>query len=86
MQRKNPCAGSTFASVLLALFLLLFTVSTVYVFWAKTWWFPNPITAIGHEIDKQFGRTLIITGIVFVLSQIALAWVVFRYRDRGQRA
>ncbi len=86
MQRKIACAGSTFTSVLLALFLLVFTISTVYVFLAKTWWFPNAITAVGHQIDQQFHRTLIITGIVFVLSQVALAWVVFRYRDRGQRA
>jgi cytochrome c oxidase subunit 2 len=86
MQRKNSCAGSTATSFLLALFLLFFTVSTLYVFIVKTWWFPNAITAIGHEIDQQFHRTLIITGIVFVLSQLALGWVVFRYRDRGQRA
>ncbi len=86
MQRKKTWAGSTLASVLLALFLLIFTVSTVYVFVAKTWWFPNTITAVGHEIDAQFHRTLIITGIVFVLSQLGLGWVVFRYRDRGHRA
>jgi cytochrome c oxidase subunit 2 len=86
MQRKNRCAGSTVTSVLLALLLIIFTVSTVYVFWAKTWWFPAPITALGQEIDRQFHLTLIITGIVFVLSQIGLAWVVFRYRDQGQRA
>jgi cytochrome c oxidase subunit 2 len=68
------------------LFLLVFTITTVYVFVAKTWWFPDAITAVGHEIDGQFHRTLIITGIVFVLSQLALAWAVFRYRDRGRRA
>ncbi len=86
MQRKNSRAGSSLVSVCLAIFLLLFTISTLYVFVRKTWWFPNPITSFGRDIDQQFHRTLIITGIVFILSQLGLAWAVFRYRDRGQRA
>ena len=86
MQRKNRCAGSTVTSVLLALFLAIFTISTVYVFWVKRWWFPPAITSVGHDIDSQFHRTLVITGIVFVLSQLGLAWAVWRFRDRGQRA
>jgi len=86
MQRKNSRAGSSLVSICLAIFLLLFTISTLYVFVRKTWWFPNPITSLGRDIDQQFHRTLIITGIVFVLSQLGLAWAVFRYRDRGQRA
>jgi cytochrome c oxidase subunit II len=86
MQRKNPCTGSTTIAFLLSMFLLIFTVTTLYVFIKKTWWFPTPITVFGREIDQQFHRTLIITGIVFVLSQLGLAWIVFRYRDRGERA
>jgi len=86
MQIKKSCAGSTIVALLLALFLLLFTVLTVYLFAVKEWWFPAPITALGHDIDAQFMRTLVITGLVFVLSQLGLAWVIFRYRDRGQRA
>jgi cytochrome c oxidase subunit 2 len=29
---------------------------------------------------------LIITGVVFVLAQLGLAWVIFKYRDHGQKA
>jgi len=72
--------------VTLSLLLVVFTVITFWLFWTRRWWFPESITAIGREIDAQFMRTLIITGIVFVASQLALAWVVFRYRDQGQRA
>jgi len=88
MQRKNLCAGSSTVAVSLAIFLLVFILTTLYVFIAKPDWArpPAPITAFGQEIDQQYHRTLIITGIVFVLSQLGLAWVVFRYRDRGQRA
>jgi cytochrome c oxidase subunit 2 len=86
MQRKKACTGSTTVALSLAVFLLLFTLSTLYIFLKKIWWFPDPITTFGREIDRQFVRTLVITGIVFVLSQLGLAWVVFRYRSRGQRA
>ena len=68
------------------LFLFVFTIITVYLFIAKTWWFPPAITSFGHEIDKQFFRTFVIVGIVFALSQLVLGWVVFRYRDRGKKA
>jgi cytochrome c oxidase subunit 2 len=85
-KRKPSSAGSTTVAAALALFLLAFTGITVYLFVTKPWWFPKPITEIGILIDSQFHRTLIITGIVFVLAQLGLAWVVFKYRDRGQKA
>jgi cytochrome c oxidase subunit 2 len=85
-RRKNRCAGSTSVAFALAVFLILFTAITVYLFVAKTWWFPPAITEVGKLIDTQFTRTLVITGIVFVLAQIGLAWVVFRYRGSGKRA
>jgi cytochrome c oxidase subunit 2 len=37
-------------------------------------------------VDAQFQRTLLITGIVFVLAQLGLAWAVWKFRDQGQRA
>jgi len=86
MQKRKPCAGSTTVALVFSVFLLVFTILTVYYFVVKKWWFPAPITDLGHEIDAQFMRTLVITGIVFVLSQLGLAWAIFRYRDRGQRA
>ena len=85
MQRKNREAGSTAVACILALFLLVFTILTVYYFVAITW-FPPAITAFGALIDAQYHRTLIITGIVFVLAQLGLAWAVFRFRDQGQKA
>src|SRR5712692_2456416 len=35
MRRKNPCAGSTTVAVTLAVFLLFFTLITLYLFAAK---------------------------------------------------
>jgi len=87
MGRYNKSsAGSTTVAFALAVFLFLFTAITVYLFVAKPWWFPPAITSVGHLIDSQFSRTLVITGIVFILAQLGLAWVVFRYRGKGKRA
>jgi cytochrome c oxidase subunit 2 len=78
--------GSTAVAVAFSLFLVLMTVATVYIIVAKVWWFPPAITDLGHEIDSQFTRTFLITGIVFVLAQLGLAAAIFLFRDRGQKA
>ena len=62
------------------------TVVSVYFFWAKVWWYPPAINDIGREIDSQFARTFLITGIVFVAAQLGLAYAIFKFRDRGQKA
>jgi cytochrome c oxidase subunit 2 len=86
MRNQSCSAGSTTVAALLAILLILLTFGTFYYFVAGPWQFPEAINADGREIDAQFMRTLVITGVVFVASQLALAWVVFRYRGRGQRA
>ena len=84
---SNPqYRGSALVPFVFALFLVILTFATVYIFAARIWWFPESITALGRAIDAQFMRTLWITGIVFFLAQLALAFVLVRYRDRGGRA
>jgi cytochrome c oxidase subunit 2 len=72
--------------MLLAPVVWILTAVIAYFFAAKTWWFPPPINAHGIAYDEQFMRTLIVTGIIFVLAQFALGWVIFRFRDDGRRA
>ena len=86
MGRRKAETGSTAVAVIFAVFLVGFTFVTVYLFLAKVWWFPPAITELGSLIDAQFQRTLILTGVVFVLAQLGLAWIIFRYHDRGQKA
>jgi cytochrome c oxidase subunit II len=86
MRRKSGEQGSAAAAFTLATFLVIFTIVTVYIFLAKIWWFPPAISDFGNQIDAQFHRTLIITGIVFVAAQLGLALAIFRSRDRGQKA
>jgi cytochrome c oxidase subunit II len=86
MRNRDAVQGSALVAVLLSLFLLIFVAVTLYYFIGKQLWFPPAINAFGRDLDSQFTRTLIITGIVFFLSQVALAWAVFRYRENGGRA
>ena len=87
MKSRSGETGSTAVAFAMAVFLIIFTAVTVYLFAAKpTWgWFPPPITEFGKQIDAQFHRTLVITGVVFVLAQLGLALAIFRSREHGQK-
>jgi cytochrome c oxidase subunit 2 len=86
MADENQQRGSALAALIYAILLVALTLSTVYIFAARVWWFPESITALGRDIDAQFMRTLWITGVVFFLAQLTLAFVLVRYRTRGGRA
>lgn len=86
MGKDQSGRGSGLVAAGLALSLAVLTFSTLYIFGARVWWFPESISTLGNAIDAQFMRTLIICGIVFLLAQLALGYVVLRYRDRGGRA
>ncbi len=86
MLSERPERGSTSVALAFAVFLILMTAVTVYIFWARIWWFPPAITDFGHEIDDQFARTFLITGIVFVAAQLGQALAIFKFRDHGQKA
>jgi cytochrome c oxidase subunit II len=79
-------SGSAAPAVLLALFLSLLVVATVYVFAAHLFPAPPVITRVAAQVDRQYSLTLYATGAAFVLAQLGLAYVAFRFRDRGQRA
>jgi cytochrome c oxidase subunit II len=85
MRSRETEQGSGAAAGFLALVLVTLVVVTVYIFVARIWPMPPAITRVGHWIDSQYKLTLWITGIIFVMAQLALAWMVFRYRDHGQK-
>jgi cytochrome c oxidase subunit 2 len=72
--------------MLLAPVIWALTAAICYYFAAKTWWFPPSINAHGAVYDAQFMRTLIVVGIIFFLAQVALGYVIVRFRDDGRRA
>jgi cytochrome c oxidase subunit 2 len=86
MADRSGQRGSAAVAAALALLLVVFVGLTLYMFFSKVWWYPPAINDFGREIDSQMARTLWVTGIVFVASQLALAWVIFRFRSNGGRA
>jgi cytochrome c oxidase subunit 2 len=58
----------------------------VYVFAARLYPAPPPITSAAVAVDRQYDLTLYVTGAIFILAQLGLAYAVVRFRDRGQRA
>ena len=70
-------------AVVLAVLVFIITVLITYFFATARsygWWFPDLISQYG-EIDKQFVRTLVVTGLAFVASHVALGYCIFRYRS-----
>jgi cytochrome c oxidase subunit 2 len=85
MEMKTPGKGSAATAAFLSLLICLLVVVTVYAFMSGKYSAPPTITRLGLEVDHQYKLTLIVTGIVFVLSQLGLAFAIFRFRDHGQR-
>jgi cytochrome c oxidase subunit 2 len=71
----------------LGVVIWLLTIFCVGLFFAG-WWFPPAISEHGPAYDQQFLITIIVVGISFVLAQVGLGYLVWRYRDtgRGERA
>ncbi len=71
-----------------ALVLAAITAVSVALLSLHVWWFPVDITLHGPAIDHQFSVTFIAMGIIFVLAQLSLVYLVWRYRGRndGRRA
>lgn len=55
-------------------------------FAVKRWWFPAPINAHGATFDSIFSVNLIVMGAIFFIAQALLAWLIWKHRDRGQKA
>jgi len=86
MRLGKPDRGSAATAALLSLLIVTLVVVTVYIFISKMWVAPPAITSFGEEIDHQYDLTLAVTGTVFILSQLGLAYAIFRFRDHGQKA
>ena len=75
-----------------AFFMVAFLVlGLIGVFWCNKLFYPKTLMAQGsasdHGLkwDEMFQWTIIITGIVFFLTQIALFWFAFRYQFKESR-
>ena len=87
MRIRKRNSGSAATPALLSLLLVMLVVVTVYVFASNLSWAAAGFHhRRGPAIDHQYDLTLAVTGTVFILSQLGLAFAVFRFRDHGQQA
>ncbi len=70
----------------LAVIIWVLTLGSVSLFFVRKWWFPEGITSHAPALDRQFLITIIIVGIAFVAAQVGLGYMVWKYRDTGDRA
>lgn len=49
------------------------------------WFLPPTVSTYGPEIDRMYYVILVITGVVFLLTEAALIWFIIRYRHKEGR-
>ena len=69
---------------LLALIVAVVTVVSTAIFAMRIWWLPPDISVAGAAIDHQLGETMLAAGVLFVLSQLVLAFFIWHYADSGK--
>lgn len=79
-------------SILFGLAAIFSVGAFVYAPFDEVWWLPRNLSmngplAFGREIDHLFWIILIITGVVFIGTQIALCWATWKFAHvPGRRA
>jgi cytochrome c oxidase subunit II len=68
-------------AIALAILIWILTLAIVLLFAGKFWWFPQLLSQY-IELDDQFNRTFLITGVAFIISHIGLGYAVLRYHSR----
>ncbi len=67
---------------LFAVVLTIITVVSTAIFVMHVWWLSADISVHGPWIDRQLLETMVSSGVLFVLSQLALAVFVWQSGDR----
>ncbi len=68
--------------MLLAITIWLITLVTVIGFVGRYWWFPPSAATHGALLDSQFVITLVVTGVVFIAAQVALGYLLVKYKAK----
>ena len=72
----------------LAAFIWVMTLVSVWMVGSGRWWFPEHISEHGPGYDQQFVLTMVVVGVAFVVAQVALGIILWRYgaKKDGSRA
>ena len=82
-QRNTDRAAHCIQGPMLAVFLVFLILASSWLFTQRRWWMPELASLHGADIDRIFGVTLAISGILFILLQGVLAYLAFRYAGKG---
>jgi len=73
-------------------FMIAFLIiGLIGVYWCNEMFYPKTLLAHeaaseqGEKVDSMMRLTLLITGIVFVITQVALFWFAYRYQESDKR-
>ena len=79
---------------ILGLLIFALTIISIVLFASGHW--PPPMSADGHAmpaisemgraIDAQFGRIMVVVAVAFILAQVALGYILFRYGSTGNKS
>ena len=70
----------------IAVALVLLVIGSLIFHFASPWWF-TPIASNWSTMDDTLILTFWVTGVVFVVVNLFLAWVVWKYRHlKGHKA
>jgi len=67
---------------LFAVVVTIIALVSTAIFASHVWWLPVDVSAHGPAIDRQLMETMVTSGVLFVVSQLALAVFAWRYADR----
>jgi cytochrome c oxidase subunit II len=70
---------------ILFLCVTIFGVGTFIVAPTLNAWLPKDVSDIGHNIDHLFMFILVLTGIVFIGTELALFWFLWKYDGKTNK-
>lgn len=70
---------------ILFLCVTIFGVGTFIIAPQLNAWLPKDVSDIGHHIDHLFMFILVLTGVVFVATELTLAWFLWKYDGKTNK-
>lgn len=88
IQGKPAINWNSINAILMLVFLVVGLIAGTWEFIVHgklTYFNDGPASEHGVEYDNMFMITLIITGVVFIITQVLLFWYGFKYKSDGKR-
>ena len=69
------------------MFFLVPILGVAFFVWAPMagYWLPDDVSVSGYQIDHLFMFILILTGVLFIATEVVLAWFMWRYDAKTNR-